>query len=233
MLRAVFNAAIRAGAIAQGRNPAGMLEIAEVVSEDKNPFTKGEVEALLAASTGTDWHTAVMLGAFAGMRIGDATRLTWESVDFAKKVIRYIPQKTSRKKKMVIIPILPRLLKHLDALASTDAAQLSPHLCPALANRGTGGRRGISAAFIEEVMAKAGIDPDRTEKHGKGHRVARKSFHSFKHYFISCMANAGVASDVRRKLGAHGSEKMTERYTHLELKTLRKAVGTLGKGGRK
>jgi len=232
VLRAVFNAAMRAGAIEQGRNPAGMLEIAEVVSEDKEAFTKGEVEALLAASTGTDWHTAVMLGAFAGMRIGDATRLTWESVDFAQKVIRYIPQKTSRKKKVVTVPILPRLYKHLDALASTDAAQLSPHLCPALASRATGGRRGISAAFIDEVMGKAGIDTNRTEKRGKGHSVARKSFHSLKHYFISGMANAGVALDVRRKLGAHGSEKMTERYTHLELKTLRKAVGTLEKGAK-
>jgi len=79
------------------------------------------------------------------------------------------------------------------------------------------------------VMGKAGIDTNRTEKRSGGHRVARKSFHSLRHFFVSGMANAGVAADVRRKLAGHADEEQTARYSHLELKTLRKAVGTLAK----
>lgn len=231
VLRAAFNAAMRGGAIE--RNPAGMLEIAEVVSEEREPFTNSELEALLSASTGTDWHTAILLGALAGLRLGDACSLKWEAVDLAAKVIRFIPQKTSRKKKQLVIPLHPRLHKHLDKLAGTDDAQLSPHLCPALANRTISGRAGLSAEFIVEIMDKAGIDTNRTEKKGQGHSVSRKSFHSLRHFFVSGMANAGVSTDVRRKLAGHGDEKQTARYSHLEMKTLRKAVGKLATKGAK
>jgi integrase len=228
VLRAAFNTAMRAGAIE--KNPAGMLDVAEVVSEEREPFTASELEALLAAARGTDWETATLLGALAGLRLGDATNLKWEAVDLAGGMLRFVPQKTRRKKKQLVIPLHPRLHKHLDALASTDAAQLSPHLCPSLAGRAVSGRAGISAAFITEVMDKAGIDTNRTERLGKGHRVSRKSFHSLRHFFVSGMANAGVSADVRRKLAGHSDEKQTARYSHLEMKTLRKAVGKLAKG---
>ena len=225
VLRAVFNAALRAGAVE--RNPAGMLEVGEVVSEEREPFSMGEFEALLAASDGTDWHTAVLLGALAGLRIGDAANLKWDAVDFTSRAIRFVPQKTARKKKQLVIPLHPRLFKHLDKLAGTDEAQVSQFLCPSLAGRPVSGRAGISAEFIVEVMGKAGIDTNRTERKGAGHAVAKKSFHSLRHFFVSGMANAGVAADVRRKLAGHGDEKQTARYSHYEMQTLRKAVGTV------
>jgi hypothetical protein len=63
VLRACFNAAVRASAIE--KNPAGMLDTPEVVHEEREPFTVGELNALLAATKGTEWETAVLLGAFA------------------------------------------------------------------------------------------------------------------------------------------------------------------------
>jgi integrase len=229
IIRAVFNTAMRAGAIE--KNPAGMLEVADIVHEERDPFTPSEVNALLAFAAKTDWETAILLGALAGLRIGDAANLKWESVDFGATLIKFTPQKTSRKKRTLTVPMHPRLIAHLEKLASTDAAQKSPFLCPALAGRDVSGRAGLSAEFIDKVMAPAGMDPDRTEKpKGVGHRVARKSFHSLRHAFVSGMANAGVAADVRRKLAGHSDEKQTARYSHLEMKTLRKAVGKLPGG---
>ncbi|MBK8477557.1 MAG: tyrosine-type recombinase/integrase [Opitutaceae bacterium] len=225
VLRAIFNTAIRAGAME--RNPAGMLEFAEVVHEERSPFTVGELDALLVTAAGTDWETAILLGAFAGLRLGDACNLTWESVDFAEGKLVFMPQKTDRKKKTLQIPMNDRLRKRIDKLASTDEAQKTKFLCPTLAGREIGGRAGLSAAFIVEVMGKAAIATDNTERQGQGHSVARKSFHSLRHFFVSGMANAGVASDVRRKLAGHADEKQTARYSHLEMNTLRKAVATL------
>lgn len=227
VLRSVFNSAIRAGAIE--KNPAGMLEFADVVHEERQPFTPSELEAVLVKASGTDWETAVLLGAFAGLRIGDATSLKWEAMDLAAGVVRFVPQKTRRKKRELVIPMHPRLQRHLDALASTDAAQLSPFVCPALAGREIGGRAGLSSAFIVEVMEPAGVETKRGEATGKGHRMPKKSFHSLRHFFVSGMANAGVAADVRRKLAGHSDERQTARYSHLEMKTLRKAVGTLAR----
>jgi len=230
ILRAAFNAALRAGAIE--KNPAGMIDLAEVVSEERDVFTNGEFEALLAASKGTDWCTAILLSRLAGLRITDATNLTWDAVDFSEDVLRFIEQKKARKKKELVVPMHPRLRKHLDKLASTDGAQLSKFLCPSLAGRSVGARSGLSSEFIARIMGGAGIDTNRTEKKTGGHRVARKSFHSLRHTFISDLANAGVAADVRRKLAGHADEKQTERYTHLELNTLRKAVGKIAKGNK-
>ena len=225
VLRAIFNTAVRAGAVE--RNPAGLLEIPEVVHEEREPFTSAELDALLVAAKNTDWETAVLLGAFAGLRLGDACNLTWAAVDLGEGVLRFMPQKTDRKKKTLVIPMHSRLRKHLDSLASKEEAQATQNLCASLAGREISGRAGLSAEFIRDVMGKAGVETNNTVPHGAGHSVAKKSFHSLRHFFVSGMANAGVAADVRRKLAGHADERQTARYSHLELKTLRKAVAKL------
>lgn len=225
VLRAIFNTAVRAGAVE--RNPAGLLEIPEVVHEEREPFTSAELDALLVAAKNTDWETTVLLGAFAGLRLGDACNLTWAAVDLGEGVLRFMPQKTDRKKKTLVIPMHARLRKHLNALASKEEAQATQNLCPTLAGREISGRAGLSAEFIRDVMGKAGVETNNTVPQGAGHSVAKKSFHSLRHFFVSGMANAGVAADVRRKLAGHADERQTARYSHLELKTLRKAVAKL------
>jgi len=225
VLRAIFNTAVRAGAIE--RNPAGMLEIPEVVHEEREPFTAAELEALLTAASGTDWETATLLGAFAGLRLGDACNLKWGAVNLTEGVLTLMPEKTDRKKKTLIVPMNARLRAHFDALASKEEAQGSQSVCPKLAGREISGRAGLSAEFIRDVMGPAGVETNNTVPQGAGHSVAKKSFHSLRHFFVSGMANAGVASDVRRKLAGHADERQTARYSHLEMNTLRKAVAKL------
>jgi site-specific recombinase XerD len=53
------------------------------------------------------------------------------------------------------------------------------------------------------------------------------SFHSLRHSFNSAMANAGVSQELRQRLTGHASKAINDRYTHTELETLRKAVGTV------
>ncbi len=38
------------------------------------------------------------------------------------------------------------------------------------------------------------------------------------------MANAGIPQEMRQRLSGHASKAVNDRYTHAELKTLRKAV---------
>src|SRR5690606_17400723 len=116
--------------------------------------------------------------------------------------------------------------------AGRKQAQAQPFACPTLAGREVGGRAGLSCEFIEIVMHRAGIEVKRHEATGRGRRMPVKRFHSLRHFVVSGMANAGVSADVRRKLAGHANEKQTERYTHLELKALRKAVGAIGKASR-
>lgn len=232
ILRAAFNAAIRAGAIET--NPAAGLQLPDAIAEQRSPFTPGEVETLLAATkkTKSDWQTAIMLAAFAGLRLGDAANLKWDAIDLAAGIIKFIPEKTSRKGKELVMPISDRLLGYLEKLAGRERTQKSKFLCPTLAGREIGGRRGLSAEFIT-LMDKANVGSDSiTAKDGRSRKFSRKSFHSLRHAFVSRLANAGVAEDVRASLVGHADPKETARYSHLEMETRRRAVN-IGSGVRK
>lgn len=230
VIRAIFNTALRGGLIE--RNPVGMVEVAEVVHEEREPFTLGEVRLLLnylEERKLSDWITAVFTGFYVGLRLGDAANLRWDNIDFSAKTLSIVPQKTARKKKKLFVPLHPALFVHLNALASTDAAQLSQFVCPRLAGKPISGRAGLSAEFITHAKA-AGIDLKLTDRSGtSGHSFVKKSFHSLRHTFNSELGNKGVAPDLRAKLSGHASERMNHRYTHLEQKTLRRAVGKLPK----
>jgi integrase len=52
-------------------------------------------------------------------------------------------------------------------------------------------------------------------------------FHSLRHSFNSALANAGVAEEVRMKLTGHSSKAMNERYTHLQVDSLKKAMSSM------
>ncbi len=222
ILRSAFNHAMRAGVIE--KNPAGAVQLPLVINEERQPFTEGEIASLIAATKGTDWQTAILLSSEAGLRLGDAVKLQWEAVDFANGVITFIPQKTSRKGKEVKVPLSTRLHKHLDALASKAEAQTSPYVCPTLASREIGGRRGLSFEFAG-IMERANVASGARKAQDKRSRqFSPKTFHSLRHAFVSRLANAGVAEDVRASLVGHADPKETERYTHLEMETRRKAV---------
>ena len=223
---AVFNAAVRAGLVVS--NPAATVQLPYTISEEREPFTLGEVKTLLGFAKG-DWKTAIMLSAYAGLRLGDATRLQWDNIDLAAGMLHLVPEKTSRKGKRLDVPMHKELAAYLDALASTDAAQQSQLVCPSLAPRVIGGRKGLSAEFaklmVDAHVASSSVKP----RDGRTRKFSAKTYHSLKHFYVSGMANSGVAEDVRAALAGHADPKETKRYSHLSVSTLRKAVNKVGR----
>jgi len=229
ILRAAFNAAIRGGLLES--NPAAAVHLPDAIMEEREPFTPGEIETLLMAAKKTDWETAIMLAAFSGLRLGDAANLKWEAVDLLGGIIKFVPEKTSRKGKELKIPISDRLQIYFEKLAGRTNVQTSPFLCPALAGKEIGGRAGLSAEFIA-LMGSANVAADSiTAKDGRTRKFSRKTFHSLRHAFVSRLANAGVSEDVRAALVGHADPKETARYSHLEMEIRRKAVN-IGNGGK-
>jgi site-specific recombinase XerD len=53
------------------------------------------------------------------------------------------------------------------------------------------------------------------------------TFHSLRHSFVSELANAGIAADVRQMLAGHSEDRSHAVYTHTQLDTLRAAVQKL------
>jgi integrase len=160
--------------------------------------------------------------------------LAWENVSFEKKEIRYFPKKTAGANRhpdwkkhvpgQLEIPMMPELEAHLLSVPSSDKP--AP-LCPTLAEKGTGGKSGLSMTF-QRIMAKAEIEVDRgAAKTGKGRQFKTLGFHSLRHTFVSELANADVPADVRRQISGHDDEQIHERYTHLDLDSKRRALAKL------
>ncbi len=230
ILRIPFNVAMRQGLIT--RNPCAAIELPDETSLTREAFTWEQVGALLGAANG-EWVTAIMLGAYAGMRLGDAVSLVWSNIDLVNEVITFVPQKTSRgkRRKELTLPIHPTLLKHLTSLPGADRGP-ADLLTPGLAEETAGGRSGLSKKFIE-LMVKARITVEAVnrkpagENGGVGRKFRSLTFHSLRHTFNSLLANSGVDQEVRQKLTGHASAAMNDKYTHLEIKTMREAISKL------
>ena len=210
-IRTALNSARRQGVIPT--NVAEAVERPAVLERTKGTFTDPEVAMLVSAAEG-EWRTLVLVGNFSGLRLGDCAKLEWRGVDLTAGTITTTMQKTG---KPITIPMHPSLLAHFETLAGTDAPE--PFVMPTLAHKHHGGRMGLSRSFLE-LMRKAGV----AAEDAKGNQ---RSFHSFRHGFTSRLANAGIAPELRMKLTGHQSAAIHQGYTHLEMETLRGAVGKL------
>jgi integrase len=150
----------------------------------KETFTPEEIARLLDAAPSDDWRGVILLGALAGMRLGDALRLKWGNVDLQAGAITFAPSKTARLGKKLTMPIHPEveafLLKH-----PAGASDGSP-LFTSLANLSIAGKSGASMAFrrsMERASVRAGI-ARKAEEGSAGRNVLARSFHSLRHAFL-------------------------------------------------
>jgi integrase len=215
IIRTAFNRARRQGTI--HANPCEAVDFPKAEAQVREPFTVQEV-GLLVAEAPEEWKTVILLGFYAGLRLGDAVRLDWRSVDFEKGMLTFKAQKTGRQESL---PIHPMLAAHLGRIAGDTGGKISP----ALARLDIAGRSGLSRQFLD-IVRKAGLDTGAEEKkrEGKRRRFTAKTFHSLRHGFVSTMANAGVSKELRMKLAGHTTEAVASKYTHHEAAVLRQAV---------
>ncbi len=219
-LNAPFALAMRQGLILT--NPVPAADAPKAEKESREPFTWEQVAKLINNAEG-EWKTAIMLGAYTGQRLGDCVSITWDCLDMENHVLRFRPQKTRHQKRDLVLPLHPDLEMHLMDLPE----QKGQPLCPTLSQAKIGGRSGLSRQF-QTIMKKAKIEKRSIEAGGEEGRVFNKlSFHSLRHTYVSQLANAGIAPDVRQLLSGHSDDKSHAVYTHTKLDTLRKAIETL------
>lgn len=217
IIGAMFNAALRQGLVES--NPVPAVEVNDAPQQERDPFSAEEIKLLLEHAE-DEWKTLIMLGGFAGMRLGDAVNLRWDNVDLTEGIITFTPQKTSRKGLILTVPMNTKLHDHLMKLAG-DTGGL---ICSTLAKYGIGGRFGLSGRF-STLMATAGIQNRIVaEGVGKGRKQLAKGFHSLRHSFNTSLLNAGVDEKIRMSLSGHTTSRMNRRYSHAEVETLRAAV---------
>lgn len=201
------------------KNPVAAVRPPKEECSERDIFTHEEVQKLLDAAPSVEWQTLIVLGYFVGARLSDCVHMKWENVLPEQGLIAYVQKKTGKK---VVVPMHFHVIEHLHYLKEFGTEGF---LCPNLANKGPGGKHGLSEGF-KRIVTKAGIDLGIVQ--GKGTRkFTKRTFHSLRHSFNSALANAGVAEEIRMKLTGHTTRESHSRYTHLEMGALKNAVTTI------
>lgn len=219
VLMAAFNKARRKGIITT--NPVEALESIPRNSAHRRQFTLDELRRLLAVCD-LDWKGMILAGYHLGMRIQDCASLTWEDVDFDRKVVHHRPQKERRDREAhKCETFLPEELRAFLRELGTQRRKRTGALFPSLLGKTSGGDFGLSLTF-RGLLDKAAIKY-RDVSNGKGRRFYDLGFHSLRHTCVSVMANAGVSEELRKEHVGHSSD-VHRRYTHLQISTFERAL---------
>ena len=214
-------------------NPADAIESLDAEAEERDPFTEEQTRALLKAARETDWTGMILFAWNTGIRLGDAANLTWANIDLKEGTLSYREEKTVKRKKgrekETVVCLHRDVQNWLKTRPKGNQSQLP--LFPTLYGKSSGSYGGLSNAF-SSIMDRALVcQPERginrVERTGKGRQFRALGFHSFRHAFISRLANADVSADVRKSITGHSSDVVHRRYTHLELDTQRRAIDLL------
>jgi integrase len=220
LLRGIHEEALRQGHIS--RNPfAGVGRLKEdTEGTRREPFTQREVAKLIEAADG-DWRGLIILAGTSALRLMDAARLKWSSIDLETGWIRIKTSKTGAK---LMLPIHDDLAAWLKT--QPRGIGQAP-LFPALAEKGGAGKSGLSMCF-RRLMNRAGVSAGvAREGEGRGRTTARKSFHSLRHFAASQMAQGGVRNEIARSITGHSDTASHEGYITADADALRSAVNTI------
>ena len=169
-------------------------------------FSVEEVAALLQAAP-QEWRFPILLGGFAGLRLGDAVEITWDSIDLYRGLLTYECEKTRTR---IVVPIAEPLREEL---ARTPAGERRGAVSP-LAGRP---RSSLCRSF-RRVLQRAGLE-------GQG-----LSFHGLRRFFVTSLQQAAMGAKPHHSPAGNSPDQGPpgHRETTLTMEALHEAVDRAG-----
>jgi integrase len=218
-LRAFFRTLRLRGNLAD--NPFDSAVLMEGSTLSRRELTPEELTKIFTKATGS-LRVMIAVGVFTGLRLGDVCQLKWANIDFAHNLMTVVPGKTSRKGRIVSIPLHATLCHILRAWQQQVSGEF---VFPAEANQYARDATEISNRF-QSLFKDCDIATTETVPGRQMPRIL-VSFHSLRHSFVSLAAAAGAPQHVIQALVGHGSPAMTAHYTHVDNDQRRKAIEAL------
>lgn len=173
----------------------------------------------------SEMRLLLLIMLYTGSRLEDACLMSWENIDFQKRLITFIPSKTARRKPVpVIIPIASVLYDELSKIADQNKGS---QVLPNVGKRYVANASGISKDIIQ-LIEDSGIQT-KEEPKGLSRKlpVVKYSAHSFRHTFCSLALNAGMPLTAVQSIVGHSTPLMTQHYSHISLETKANVVKCL------
>lgn len=180
----------------------------------REPITEEEfknlVEAVRPMKNGDQWATALTIGYYTGMAIGDSVHLKWNEIDIDACIVRRDRSKTDVR---ATIPFERggELCQRLDDMrAKFPPVNGEDFVMPIIASQPSG---------WQNVFAKAreliGLSKEKT-------------FHNFRATMASRLINGGVSSIIARRITGHSTLTVFDKYVTVKDEVLEKAVRDAG-----
>jgi integrase len=203
LLRFLFNLAKKWGVPGAGENPATGLKTAPDVCRERF-LSAEEAQRLLSALDGDENQVAakaIRLLLLTGGRRNEITRAKWDYIDWERKTLLVPIAKSGRSRVISLSGAALQLLRSIERLPANPFIFPSP----------TTGRPCPSLHFPWlRIRKTSGLLDIR--------------LHDLRHSFASFLVNEGVSLYVVQGLLGHTQPRMTQRYAHLQQKTLHDAV---------
>ena len=209
-----------------------MFKSGTLEKSSRRAFTLEEIKSMFGKAPDDFWRFAVVAGFYTGLRLGDLICLRWGAVDFSGGFIRTMMIKT---RKPVAIPMAAPVHAMLRTRHSVvENPKPTDFVWPAEAKlyqkRGAG---PFSAQFFAEVLLPLGLVTPRDyhTKDGPGRAGKRQtpgvSFHCLRHSFVTALKLSGGSQSIAKELAEHGSDMVSNLYTHLPEAALTEAIKAL------
>ena len=178
----------------------------------------------------------VLAGALTGQRMGDLITLPWAAVDLAQNRSGSHTARRATARDYSHAPDNPCLPSGTDkreAGKAKPSAAIWPKQSRLYEQSGT---KAFSNKFYEEVLLPAGLVAKRTHhakktKAGEARMERRAvnevSFHCLRHTFVSLLKLTGASQSAAKELAGHGSDEISDLYTHNDEATLTRAIKQL------
>jgi len=194
------------------------IALAEVEQHSRRELTIEELKEVCRSAPG-DLRPLFAIGLYTGMRLGDCCTLKWSEVDLARNIIRRIPNKSMKRRKVVLIPIHP-VLKVIFEEQPRDGEYVLPRIATDYLRHSS-----YVTDRVQKHFTDCGIKT--TVARDKGVSAVEVGFHSLRHSFVSLSREAGAPLAVVEAIVGHSNPAMTRHYSHVGDDAALRAVALL------
>lgn len=182
----------------------------------KRALTAAQFDSLLAAAEADpEARDLILILAWTGLRLIDAVKLTFGAVDFAKRVLSVVPQKTARRTgKAVMIPLFPAALEVLNRRHGDGVMRPGRYVFPELAEDYERDHGANLSKRLQDIFGRAGMQTAEARA-GKSRAVVVYGAHSLRHHFVSAASAAGLPAAMIKSITGHSTDQMLEHYQHI------------------